>query len=154
MDKDNIQLLIEYGSTPGVLQAAQLIAGGIVDQDPYSIHNTCATTLSLLMNMAQIDVGIEPAVLTLVSTLRKRNWYAFHTPDTFNQTIGTELEICAGDVGVFVGSDKHHVYLVIDASDQSKPLIADNQAREPHDRPVRGDTDEDISQTTYFFRAT
>ncbi|MBB5346187.1 hypothetical protein HDF10_004197 [Edaphobacter lichenicola] len=62
-------------------------------------------------------------------------------------------EIIAGDVGVVLAGKIHHIYLIVDATDQLSPLIADNQEPRLHPRAVAGNVAKKWSPTSYFLRA-
>ena len=118
------------------LLLAQNIANAVVN-DP---KKHCAATMSSLLvfnNAYPIGVGkgidnIEQGAVALAKDLERLGW---------KQTKKSEIEqapIEAGDVGVVDdGAGTHHIYLILDASDQKKPTIADNQGH-PHPRPVEG----------------
>lgn len=135
--------------SPEVLSFARNIATAIVAGP----KNHCAATLSALLVFVGIfPVGrgtgsgdLEPSVVTLDMDLRSRKGWV---------KIPLGEQIYAGDVGVVLaGHGVHHIYLVLDASDQSVPIIADNQLDGSHPRPVAGDPSKNFSPTSYFLRA-
>jgi hypothetical protein len=152
MDIARIAALVGLGSDPLALGGAKQIAGFVVNGDPANMHNCCAATLSSLLDIAGIYVGMREEVLDLAPYLEKhRQW----------SRIGVGGQIQNGDVGVFISSDAsdlHHIYLVIDASDQARPMVADNQGHGAHPRPVAGGAMPGVgngaSATSYFLRAT
>src|SRR5579885_1745384 len=96
-------------------------------------------------------VNLEPGAIPLAKKLMKRGWKKTLVKDIPNKPF------VAGDVGVVDdGKGTHHIYLVIDATDQKHPKVADNQAP-PHSRPVAGGHMEGIKNaatpTSYFLRA-
>lgn len=109
-------------------------------------------TLSCLLDFAGIDVGVRPEVVDLAPHLENDRAWA---------RVNVGAPIIAGDVGVFISnstSDLHHIYLVIDATNQASPTVANNQGNGSHQRPVAGGAMPGIgngaSPTTYFLRAT
>jgi hypothetical protein len=151
MDHARVPALLALGRNPDALGGAKQIAGSIVNHDPSNMHNCCAATLSGLMDFAGINVGMRPEVVDLAP-------YLEHTRTWARVNVGAP--IVAGDVGVFISatsSDLHHIYLVIDATNQASPTVADNQGPGSHPRPVTGGVMPGIgtaSPTTYFLRAT
>jgi hypothetical protein len=142
------RLIQKLTSDGDVLRYAQNIATAVVSGP----SNHCAATLSALLvfvgiypNGAGTGSGdLEPWVPSLAYDLeQRRNWTKIATTDVFN----------SGDVGVvIVDSNTHHIYLVIDASDQTMPLVADNRETSIHRRAVAGDLVSGWSPTTYFLR--
>ena len=155
MDGEKVAALVANGSDPAMLDKAKRFAGNFVWGDPRKQTNTCAATLSFLLDQSGIDVGVEDAVVALAATLEsKRGWGRINDL--------TEPQI--GDIGVFAydaqGFDEgiHHIYLVIGTPDPASPLVADNQGAGSHQRPVNGGAMAGIktiaSPTNYFLRAT
>jgi len=152
MDIALIPALLALGQNPIALGGAKQIAGTVVNHNPGNMHNCCAATLSCMLDFAGIYVGIRPEVVDLAPHLEhERHW----TRIAVGQPIQT------GDVGVFISSaasDLHHIYLIIDATNQALPLVADNQGLGAHHRPVAGGpmpgVGNSASPTTYFLRAT
>ena len=155
MDAEKVANLVANGSDPAILDKAKRFAGNFVWGDPKKQTNTCAATLSFLLDQSGIDVGVEDAVVDLAANLKStRGWARINDL--------TALQI--GDVGVFAydaqGFDEgiHHIYLVIDIPDPASPLVADNQGAGSHQRPVNGGAMVGIkttaSPTNYFLRAT
>jgi hypothetical protein len=145
-------MLVNFASNPPTLEGAKQIAGSVVNGDPTNTHDCCAATLSCLLDISGIYVGVREAVLDLAPYLESgRHWTRVNVGQT----------IMNGDVGVFIStdaSDIHHIYLVIDASNQANPIVADNQGPGAHPRPVAGGPmpgiPNDASPTSYFLRAT
>src|SRR5258706_2677812 len=156
----------------GQLTAIQLLAGKLLENRDILVFarniataivdgpkSHCAATLSALLVFAGIypngggtgDGDLEPRVVTLAFDLEnRRGWRRIElaSPSHPAERIGS------GDVGVVIVSEtEHHIYLVVEASDQSEPLIADNQLSGVHRRPLAGDTAQEFSPTTYLLRA-
>jgi hypothetical protein len=144
-----VQLLRDH---PAVLGHACNIATAVVAGK----KNHCAATLSALL----IFVGIypygaglgkgdlEPWVPTLAEDLQSRQGWQRIDYDRDN---GPAEPLAAGDVGVVMAGDTHHIYLIVNADDQARPLIADNQRHGVmHQRPTAGGG---FSPTSYFLRA-
>lgn len=152
MDAVRIPSLIGLGSDAFALAGAKQIAGTIVNNDPANMHDCCAATLSCLLDFSGIPVGVREAVLDLAPYLEnERAW----------NRIAVGAGINDGDVGVFVSNTPlslHHIYLVVDSTNQALPIVADNQGTGTHPRPVAGGPMPGIpnsaSATTYFLRAT
>jgi hypothetical protein len=149
MDADRIDSLLDLARDALALGGAKQIAGSIVNHSPINQHNTCAATLSCLLDFAGIYVGIREEVIDLAPYLEhERNWARI--------TIGSPM--ANGDVGVYIGAEMHHIYTVIDATDQQNPMIADNQGTGAHRRPIAGGEMAGIanvaSPTSYFLRAS
>lgn len=133
---------------PTVLQYARNVATAIVAGPA----NHCAATLSTLLvfngiypNGGGTGAGdLEPLVVNLAYDLEcRRGWIHIDLGNT----------ILPGDVGVVIASANiHHIYLVLDPTDQANPIIADNQGASYHPRPVAGDGIH-YSPTSYFLRA-
>ncbi|WP_433985227.1 hypothetical protein RBB78_24805 (plasmid) [Tunturiibacter empetritectus] len=131
-----------------VLTYAQNIGNAIVDGPA----NHCAATLSALLTFAGIypnaidtsSGNLEPWVPYLVNDLETNlNWTKLAPSSGFNK----------GDVGVVMMDTVHHVYLVVDATDQAMPTVADNRNPAPHQRAVAGDATLGWSPTSFFLRA-
>jgi hypothetical protein len=136
-------------SNPNVLLYAQNIATAIVNGPT----NHCAATLSALLVFAGIypngggtgNGDLEPWVPSLAYDLENRRGW---------ERIDVGATIQSGDVGVvLVSAGVHHIYLIVDASDQAQPLIADNRSSTLHPRAVGGDQNQGWSPTTYLLRA-
>ncbi|UTH74468.1 hypothetical protein [Chromobacterium sp. IIBBL 290-4] len=149
MDRQQIPFLLNYAKDPNCLGFARLAANGIVSHDRMAQESLCAATLSLLLDMARINVGVINDVVSLSTELRRRGWDVIRTPDTAE--CGSDA-ISEGDVGVQISSLRHHIYVVVDAHDQTLPEVADNEAIKAHPHQVTGG--ETVPQTTYFLRAT
>ena len=115
-------------------------------RDTESIPDGCAATLSALLQLAGLDVGLENGAGNLVAVLEEpagRGW--------IRVDVGQQR---SGDVGVTFdrrdppGAD--HVYLVAHVLDSDRMLIADNQARDLHTRLASGGGK---TPTAYFLRA-
>jgi hypothetical protein len=139
----------KINASPEVLHYARNIATAIIDGP----KNHCAVTLSAPLvfigvypNVKGIGAGdLEPEVIKLDWDLRRRRGWR-------KIPLGEKIEI--GDVGVVLTEhDAHHIYLVIDPTDQSAPTFADNQLNGPHARAVAGDSAKSLSPTNYFLRA-
>jgi hypothetical protein len=136
-------------AAPEVLQYAKNIATAIVDGP----SNHCAATLSALLvfvGIFPIGLGdgsgdLEPLVLSLAGDLQnRRGWTQIPLGQRFEN----------GDVGVVIApGNVHHIYLVVDSTNQNSPIIADNQLSGIHARPVAGDPAQNFSPTSYFLRA-
>jgi len=155
MDANRVAKLVANGSSRVILAAAKYFGGEIVTGTPTGQTNTCAATLSCLLDVSGVFVGIEPGAPELAQILEKDHaWTRIAVGDPIKN----------GDVGVFVYSDRpedrnlHHIYLVIDATNQASPLVADNQGNGAHHRPIRGGpmpgVGNDASPTNYLLRAT
>jgi hypothetical protein len=132
-----------------VLSYAQNIATAIVSGPA----NHCAATLSALLVFFGIypygafsgSGDLQPWVPTLALDLQNRQGWS-------QIVLGAAIE--SGDVGVvLLSSGIHHIYLVVDATDQLQPVIADNQNPNLHIRTVGGDPAQNWSPTSYFLRA-
>jgi hypothetical protein len=143
-----LQLVGILQTDPDVLIYGQNIATAIVDGP----SNHCAATLSALLVFVGIfpngggtgSGDLEPWVPSLAFDLQnRRGWSRIE--------VGSAIE--NGDVGtVILSTGIHHIYLVVDATDQSLPLIADNQAPTLHVRAVAGDPAQNWSPTSFFLR--
>jgi hypothetical protein len=131
-----------------VLHYGQNIATAIVDGP----DNHCAATLSALLVFVGIfpkgggtgTGDLQPWVPSLAFDLEKRRGW---------RRIEIGAPIQSGDVGVvLLTSGVHHIYLVVDATNQAQPLIADNQAPALHTRTVAGDPAHNWSPTSFFLR--
>lgn len=132
-----------------VLSYAQNIATAIVSGPA----NHCAATLSALLVFFGIypygafsgNGDLQPWVPTLAFDLQSRQGWS---------QVASGAAIESGDVGVvLLSSGVHHIYLVVDATDQLQPVIADNQSPNLHMRTVAGDPAQNWSPTSYFLRA-
>lgn len=142
------QIVQKLQTNANVLGYAQNIGNAIVDGPA----NHCAATLSALLVFAGIypnsintsTGNLDPWVPTLVADLQMNlHWNKISVVDGF----------VSGDVGVVMLDTIHHVYLVVDATDQAMPLIADNRSPSLHVRAVAGDIQSGWSPTTFFLRA-
>ena len=133
---------------PKVLIYGQNIATAIVEGPA----NHCAATLSALLVFVGVypngggtgSGDLEPWVPSLAFDLEKRRTWG-------RVEIGSTIQ--NGDVGVVIlDSGVHHIYLVVDATDQTLPVIADNQATSLHPRAVPGDLGQNWSPTSFFLR--
>jgi hypothetical protein len=164
MELDNVFLAAASAATPrqltaalaatlkssqDVLNYARNIGTAIVDGPA----NHCAATLSALLVFIGIFPNgggtgkgdLEPLVVNLAWDLEKRRRWV-------KVTLGQP--IIPGDVGVvLVDQDTHHIYLVVDATNQTAPIIADNQLAGIHARPLAGDPAQNFSPTNYLLRA-
>ena len=147
---DKVSSLVDTLQTNiSILTYAQNIATAIVSGPA----NHCAATLSALLVFVGIypygafngSGDLQPWVPTLAYDLEsRRGWAKFPVGSVF----------VSGDVGVVILSSKiHHIYLVVDATDQASPLIADNQSPGLHHRTVVGDPAQNWSPTSFFLRA-
>ena len=144
-----VDLAAKILSSPEVLQYARNIATAIVNGPA----NHCAATLSsLLVFIGIYPVGagtgsgdLEPLVVKLAFDLENRRGWT---------RIALGSRISAGDVGVVLTEQgTHHIYLVVDATNQTVPIIADNQLAGVHARPLAGDPTQNFSPTKYLLRA-
>lgn len=109
-------------------------------------HNACACTLSMFLREAGIDVDVEYNAGRLARTLEKdRSWRRIK--------LGRQQ---AGDVAVTLDKTKpvgaDHIFLVVDAIDADKMMIADNQGTVcPHERYASG---KGKTPVDYFLRAS
>lgn len=137
-DKASIEKLINSGKNN--LIEAQKIAKHAWNQFP---HNGCAANLSALMQLSDIDVPMILGAGKLAQCIEKRGWIRIE--------VGKQQ---AGDVGVTFDncepSGADHIYLVLEAIDDDKMLIADNQKNVPHSRYASG---YGKTRTEYFLRA-
>lgn len=136
------------------LICAQNMASAILEDS----KNHCAITMSSLLIFNQLyPVGIykgrenlQAGALDLAKDLKGHGWKATNLADIAKEPFD------AGDIGVVDdGHGTHHIYLILDASDQKNPKIADNQAP-PHKRPVEGGQMNGVGGATvtkYFLRA-
>lgn len=145
-DEDHIDDLVKIGTNQSSLISAQHVAASRLLRATgiHYPHDGCAITLSVMLQMAHIDVGDHYGALDLVHVLEKRGWT--HVP------LGHQEP---GDVGTSCGdTPRHgidHVYLVLKkVNDSGEMVIADNQATAPHFRWVQG---HGKSPTTKFLRA-
>jgi hypothetical protein len=151
MDLANIPALLALGRNPDALGGARQIAGTIVNSDPNNMHDCCAATLSCLLDFAGIDVGVREGVIDLAPYLQNTRGWA---------QIAVGSPISDGDVGVFISAavaDLHHIFLIIDSTNQATPTVADNQGAGAHPRPIAGGAMPGVgaaSPTTYLLRAT
>jgi hypothetical protein len=150
-DRKTVPELISVGRNPHALGGAKQIAGSVVHHNPENQYDTCAATLSCLLDFSGIYVGVREGVLDLASHLEhNRGWVR----------VRVDEQIAEGDIGVVIvgpGSSIHHIYLVVDASSQTVPIVADNQGRGIHPRPVAGGdmpgVGNSAAPTSYFLRA-
>jgi hypothetical protein len=136
-------------AAPEVLQYARNIATAVVSGPA----NHCAATLSALLIFVGIfpngfgdgSGDLQPLVLLLAGDLQnRRGWTRI--------PLGRRIE--TADVGVVIApGNVHHIYMVVDSTNQSLPMIADNQLAGIHGRPVAGDPAQNFSPTSYFLRA-
>jgi hypothetical protein len=142
------QLVAALRNNREVLSYGQNIATAIVDGPA----NHCAATLSALLVFFGIypngggtgSGDLEPWVPSLAFDLEKRRGWE-------RIDVGAPIQNC--DVGVvMLDSGIHHIYLVVDATSQALPLVADNQSTSLHTRAVLGDPLHDWSPTTFFLR--
>lgn len=138
--KDNgcIEKLISCGRNN--LVEAQKIAKASLKQFP---HKGCAANLSALMQLAGIDIPMILGAGKLARCIEQRGWIRIE--------VGKQQ---AGDVGVTFDncepSGADHIYLVLEAMDNDKMLIVDNQDNVPHSRYASG---HGKTPTEYFLRA-
>ena len=134
---------IKRGAT--VLSDAQHMADALLRD----AKNHCAITMSSMLVFYDVfpvkiyagQGNLVPDVHTLSTHLKDQGW----------NRVEPDHAIEEGDLGV-VWEDKgfHHIYLVLDAADQDKLLVADNQGA-AHTRPVKGGGS--FSPTDFFQRA-
>lgn len=142
------KLVRDLTASPSILNYARNIATTIV-QGP--AHHCAATLSSLLVFTGIYPNGggtgsgdLEPYVPYLVYDLEHRRQWS---------KVDVSAQILSGDVGVvLVDADTHHIYLVMDVTDETNPLIADNQGVSFHQRPVAGNG-ANYSPTNYFLRS-
>jgi hypothetical protein len=142
------QLVATLKDDAAVLTYGQNIATAIVNGPA----NHCAATLSALLVFVGIfpngggtgSGNLEPWVPSLSFDLEKRRgWQRIN--------LGAPIQTC--DVGVvMLDTGVHHIYLVVDATNQAQPQIADNQAATLHIREVAGDPARNWSPTSFFLR--
>lgn len=152
----SVQTIVgEVNNNHQILEYAKNIATAIVNGP----HNHCAATLSALLVFSGIypngggtgSGDLEPWVPALAFDLEKRRGWS---RIAYDKQAGPAQAIGPGDVGVvLVDANTHHIYLVLDATDQASPLIADNQLGGPHKRSLAGDPAQSFSPTSYFLRA-
>jgi hypothetical protein len=142
------QLVAWLRSDQDVLGYGQNIATAIVDGPA----NHCAATLSALLVFVGIypngggtgSGDLEPWVPSLAFDLEKRRGWG-------RIDVGETIQTC--DVGVvMLDSGIYHIYLVVDATNQTLPLIADNQSASLHTRAVAGDPARNWSPTSFLLR--
>jgi hypothetical protein len=142
-------LAVTLQASPDVLNYARNIATAIVSGPA----NHCAATLSSLLvfvgiypNGGGTGTGdLEPWVPSLAWDLEKRRGW---------DRINVGQQVVPGDVGVvLVDADTHHIYIIVDATNQAVPVIADNQLAGIHPRPLAGDPAQNFSPTNYLLRA-
>jgi hypothetical protein len=136
-------------ASPPILTYARNIATSIVAGPA----NHCAATLSALL----VFYGIYPNGGT-TGTGDLQPWVPSLAYDLEARRGWTRIDVAApiepGDVGVvLVSASTHHIYLVLNTTDQANPLIADNQGPSFHQRPVVGDPASNYSPTSHFLRA-
>ena len=140
-------LIAKLKSDVAVLTYGQNIASAVVNGP----KNHCAATLSALLGFVGIFPNgsftgpgdLEPWVPSLAFDLQNRRGWS---------KIDLGMTIAGGDVGVVLAQAIHHIYLVVDATNQAEPMIADNQAAQLHTRKVAGDPAQGWSPTSYFLR--
>ena len=142
--------LLAWARNPTVLATAKRFAGTLVDGAPEDSGLTCATTLSVLLDVAGINVGVTEGAIALANKLEaERGWTRINKTDT----------VYDGDIGVLGEHDPktHHIFLVVDASNQDQPVVADNQGEGAHPRPKAGGQMPNVgyaSPVEYFLRAS
>jgi hypothetical protein len=142
-DAVRIPTLIQNGSTEAGIAAARVEAKPAVKGYP---KNGCAAHLSALLRQSSIDVPMTVGAGKLATAIEKRGWMRI--------TVGDQQP---GDVGVAYGNTDppgaDHIYLVIEAIDDDRMMIADNQntANAPHARSAHGRDGK--TGTDYFLRA-
>ena len=151
MDADLIDDLIQIAASPDGLAMAQKMADKALIDDGHEGFptNACAATLSALLQLAGIDVKMTLGAGRLAERLggvsaKSRHWVRVlpgdHKP---------------GDVGVTFDEDERkpgadHIYLVVQCVTTDEMIVADNQARVPHQRFASG---RNRTPTEYFLRA-
>ncbi|HWA84353.1 MAG TPA: hypothetical protein VG820_12995 [Fimbriimonadaceae bacterium] len=105
----------------------------------------CAITLSVLFQMAGLDLADTYRAIDFGRTLEQRGWNRIE--------VGKQKP---GDVGSTCGDQPQHgvdhVYLVVEVFDPKEMLVADNQKPTLHKR--RTDNLDGKSPTRFFLRAT
>jgi hypothetical protein len=140
MDKDRVPQLVQLGSYTNSIDDVQALAMKVMNDNGYgyTLHNACAATLSEFLNLAGIDVPITLGAGNLARRITARGW----------QKILVEQQQ-AGDVAV--AENDVHIFLVVEAVDKDKMVIADNQAPSPHIRYASGSGGK--TPVSYFLRA-
>jgi hypothetical protein len=145
-DFDYIKGLIAIASSNQMLSGAQSTAAQRLlafDGEIYPADG-CAITLSVLLQLAGVDVPNTFRAFDLVGVLQGRGWSRV--------TVGEQQQ---GDVGTTCGPEPQHgvdhIYLVLRIVNQDEMVIADNQASTPHFRYASGLGGK--SPTTFFLRA-
>lgn len=146
-DAQFIPALIKLGSSVNSLDRAELIAGQellAVEHLTYPMDG-CAITQSELLRMAGIEVPFTFLALGLDELLQTRGWSKI--------PVGQQQ---AGDLGsTCFGGVRHplddHIYLVLLRMNDDEMLVADNQAKFPHQRRASGKPNE--TPTDHFLRA-
>jgi len=144
-DGGAIDKLVALGSNPQSLRAAQAIAAQrLLASDREVIpHDSCAITLSVLMQQAGIEVSDTFPAIELGQALQRRGWKRI--------PVGRQQR---GDAGSTCGPVAHHeidhIYLVQRDVNDDEMAIADNQETSPHFRFASGNSK---SPTTFFLRA-
>jgi kumamolisin len=144
-DGSAIASLLKIASDPSQLQDAQAQAAKLLlayDGEQYP-SDGCAITLSVLLQVAGIDVADTFQAIILGKLLIGRGWTQI--------AIGDQV---AGDVGSTCGPTAHHgtdhIYLVLKAANSDEMVVADNQEPTPHFRFASG---QGKSPTRFFLRA-
>jgi hypothetical protein len=142
-DTIRIPELIKRGGSASGLREAREAAARALGEYP---HNGCAVHLSALLRQSGIGVAMIAGAGALAHAIQARGWQRI--------AVGHQRP---GDVGVTFDRDPtppgaDHIYLVIDALDADKMLIADNQrtADAPHIRFASG---HGKTPTEFFLRA-
>lgn len=135
--------LVRQGSSSAGLKSARETAKAHLSQYP---TNGCAVHLSALLQQSGIDAPMTWGAGKLAYLLQDRGWSRIN--------IGEQVR---GDVGVCFDNNPNppgadHIYLVVDALDSDKMLVADNQ-RDTDAPHVRFATGKGKTPTEYFLRA-
>ena len=143
-DAPHIPVLIQNGNSADALAAARATAAGSMSGYP---TNGCAAHLSALLRQSGINVPMTLGAGMLATRMANRGWQHINVG---NQQPG-DIGVCFDKDTSIPGAD--HIYLVVEALDQDKMLIADNQnkADAPHARSARGL--DGRTATDYFLRA-
>jgi len=140
MDKDQVPKLVDLGTTTKSIDDIQTLAMKVMHDNGYgyTLHNACAATLSEFLNSAGINVPITLGAGNLARRVASRGW----------QKIDVQQQQ-AGDIAV--AENDVHIFLVVEALDKDKMVIADNQAPSPHIRYASGSGGK--TPVSYFLRA-
>ncbi len=147
-DVQFIPKLVELASAVGTLDQAEKVAAKELADVEHLVYpmDGCAITASTLLRMAGIDVPFTFLALGLDELLQKRGWMKIPPGQ---QKAGDLGSTCFGGIR-HPGSD--HIFVVCYNLNPQEMIVADNQAKYPHQR--RTDGQDGKTRTDHFLRAT